>query len=96
MIGLVQLIVFGFLGLTVIYVIVTTYARSTERERLERSFDADHPDLGQDQARATAREGFITAGMIRYRSSLRRKLLWLVYILPMAAILLTIYVVNSQ
>jgi hypothetical protein len=87
MIGLIQLIVFGFLGLTVIYIIVSIYARSTERERLERAFDAE--PLG-------ARDDYIRAGIEAYKRSLRRKLLWLVYILPMAAILLTIYVVNSQ
>lgn len=85
MIGPLKLIGFGFLALTVIYLIVRAYALSVRRERLKRSFDGD-----------ADRDSYIAAGLSQYRRSLGYKLLWLVYILPIAVIILTAYMVNSQ
>lgn len=85
MFGLLKLLGFGFLALTVVYLIVRAYALSVTRERLERSFDG-----GQD------RDAYIAAGLSQYQRSLRYKLLWLVYILPLALIFMTAYLVNSQ
>ncbi len=85
MIGLLELIGFGFLFQTVVYLIVRAYAMSVTRENLERRFDGD-------QDRAT----YIATGLTQYRHSLRFKLLWLFYILPLALIILTAYLVNSQ
>lgn len=87
MIGLLKLIGFGFLGLSVIYLVVRAYALSVTRERLERDFDR-----GQDGDI----DAYIATGLSEYRRSLRYKLLWLVYILPIAVIILTAYLVNSQ
>ena len=39
----IRLIIFGFIGLTVVYFAVTWFARSTRRERLEKKWDAKHP-----------------------------------------------------
>ena len=36
MIGFIRLAVFGFIGLTVLYFLVSIYSRSTRREELER------------------------------------------------------------
>lgn len=88
MIGLIKLIVFGFLGLSVIYLTVRIYAASTERERLERRFDAG--------GIAGERASYIAAGMKEYQHSLRRKLLVLIYVIPSVVIFLTAYLVNHQ
>ena len=85
-IGFLRLAVFGFLALSVIYVLVSIYARSVERERLEKEFDAG----GIEGDRAN----HIAAGMKNYQGGLRRKLLWLVYIVPMSVISGLIYILN--
>ena len=88
MIAIVRLIVFGFLGLSVIYILVSLYSQSVRREKLEKRFDAGGVDGDRDE--------YIKAGMIAYQKGLRRKLIWLVYIIPMAVVALTVYFVNYQ
>lgn len=86
MIGLIRLAVFGFIGLSVIYFLVRIYARSLRREALEKEYDAGGiPGTRQDH---------IDAGLKRYERSLRKRLLWLVYIIPMVLMVVTIYLVN--
>ncbi len=93
MIGLVRLAVFGFVALTVIYLLVSLYSRSVRREKLEKAWDTDPAREG---APADARAAFIDQGMADYRQSLRRRLIVLVYILPIATIAITIYLVDVQ
>lgn len=88
MIGIIRLVVFGFLGLSVIYILVSIYSQSVRREKLEKKFDAGGVDGDRDE--------YIKAGMIAYQHGLRRKLIWLVYVIPMAVIALTVYFVNYQ
>jgi Ca2+/Na+ antiporter len=88
MIGIIRLVVFGFIALSVVYLLVTLYARSVRREALEKEFDAGGID--------GSRDAFIEAGMSDYKQSLRRKLLLLVYVVPMVVVGLTIYFVNYQ
>jgi hypothetical protein len=40
------MMVFGFVVLSVVYVIVAIYARSVERERLEKEWDGDPANQG--------------------------------------------------
>lgn len=81
-----QLIIGGFIGLTVIYWIVLTYSRSVHRETLENAFDAGgKPGL---------REDFVAQGMAAYEHGLRRRLIGLVYVIPVVLILVIAYVVN--
>ena len=86
MIGALRLLVFGFLGLSVIYFIVAIYARSTEKERLEKEWE--------EEVGTGDRDEYVRRGLAEYRHSLRRKLIWLVYILPMLAIAVLLYVIN--
>ena len=90
MIALLRLLVFGFIGLTVVYFLVSIYSRSVRREKLEDRWDADHPEGGDP----VARDAYIEAGMREYETGLRKKLIWLVYIIPMCALVVTIYLVN--
>jgi hypothetical protein len=84
--GWIRLFVFGFVGLTVIYWLVSVYSRSVRRETLEKRFDAG--DVEGD------RDAYIAQGMTKYEKGLRKRLIWLVYIIPMVAMALTIYFVN--
>ncbi|MEY3961139.1 MAG: hypothetical protein ACKO56_09495 [Paracoccaceae bacterium] len=93
MIGLLRAAVLAFVLLTVVYVIVSIYSRSVRREKLEKAWDSDPEKLG---AESSERDAYIRAGMEAYRNSLRRKLIVLVYIIPMAVVLATAYVVNHQ
>ncbi|WP_372841748.1 hypothetical protein [Phaeovulum sp.] len=90
MIGFLRVAFFALIGLTAIYWLVAIYARSTERERLEKHWDKKRPEAAPD------REAYIEAGMAEYEKSLRRKLIWLVYVVPMAVVAVIIYIVNVQ
>lgn len=88
MIAIIRLAVFGFVGLTVIYLLVSIYSRSVRREKLEKKFDAGGIEGDRD--------AYIEAGMDAYRHGLRRRLIWLVYIIPTVAVAVTVYLVNYQ
>ena len=93
MIGLLRAAVLAFVLLSVVYVIVSIYSRSVRREKLEKDWDSDPEKLG---AESSERDTYIKAGLNAYRHSLRRKLIVLVYIIPMAVVLATAYAVNHQ
>ena len=90
MIAFIRLAVFGFIGLSIVYLAVSIYSRSVERERLEKDWDADN-ECGGD---SPARDAYIEAGMKSYEKSLRKKLIWLVYVIPMVAVAVLIYLTN--
>lgn len=86
MIALMRLAVFGFIGLTIMYFLVSIYSRSTRREELEKVWDAAQGPGGRDE--------FIAEGMAAYEKSLRKKLIWLVYIIPTLAVIAAVYLLN--
>ncbi|MDF0600739.1 hypothetical protein P1J78_08355 [Psychromarinibacter sp. C21-152] len=90
MLGLVKLIIFGFVILTVIYVLVWLYSRSVRRERLEDQWDADNPEGGDPQAKET----YVEDGMKDYHASIRPKLILLVYVIPVVLIVAVMIVIN--
>jgi Ca2+/Na+ antiporter len=89
--GFLRLAIFGFIALTLIYVLVSIYSRSVRREKLEKEWDETH--ASGDPAPGD-RDAFIAAGMEAYRNSLRRRLIWLVYIIPTAVVLALLYFLN--
>lgn len=89
-VAFIKLVVFGFAALTVIYWSVSLYARSVHREKLENDFDTANAGT----ADAGARDAFVAKGMQAYQSSLRPKLIGLVYIIPVVAVAVTIYLIN--
>ena len=93
MIGMLRAGVLAFVLLTVVYLLVSVYSRSVRREKLEDAWDTDPAREG---AAKVERDAYIEAGMEAYRHGLRRKLIWLVYIIPMAVVLATVYAVNYQ
>lgn len=84
--ALARLIIVGFIVLTVIYVSLSFYSRSVRRGKLQRKWDED--------IRRGDREAFVSRGLKIYDRSLRRKLLWGVYIVPVVGIVVVIYLVN--
>ena len=85
----VKFVFFGLIGLTIIYLSLSVYAASLRRERLEKTYDAD-PVPGQ------TRDAFVAAGMARYRAGLRPKLLLAVYVVPVVAVGVIVYVMNTN
>ncbi len=93
MIPIIRLALFGIIAMSVVYFLVSVYSRSVRREKLEKEWDGDPAREG---APAGEREAFIEAGMQAYQSGLRRKLIWLVYVIPTVVVLVTVYLVNYQ
>ena len=91
MIGILRILVFAFIGLSVVSVLVSIYSRSVRREKLEKSWDTDPAREG---AAKVARDAYIADGMQAYEKGLRKKLIWLVYVLPAVAMAMIIYFVN--
>jgi Ca2+/Na+ antiporter len=89
-IALFRLAVIGFVLMTVVYVLVSIYSRSVRREKLEKRWDANPPE-GADPA---ARDAYIEKGMAEYHSGLRRKLIWLVYVVPTMVVIGILIVTN--
>jgi len=85
-IGTLRLAVVWFAVLTVVYLLVSLYSRSVRREWLEKHFDAGGVEGDRD--------AYIDAGMVEYRHGLRRRLIVLVYIIPIIAAAVTAYFVN--
>lgn len=90
MIGFLRMAIFGVLGAAVAYWALLIYTRSTTRERLEQDWARAHP--GEDDS--PARDAYIEAGLAGYERSLRRKVLWLVLVLPAVVVGLLVYLVN--
>lgn len=93
MIGMLKALPLAFALLTVVYLLVSIYSRSMRREKLEKEWDTDPAREG---AAESDRSAYIEAGMEAYRHGLRRKLIWLVYIIPMVVVLATVYAINYQ
>ena len=91
--GWLRLAFLMYVGLTIIYFLTSIYSRSVRREKLEKEWDTDPAREGAAMAERTA---FIEAGMQAYDKGLKKRLLWLIYILPTIAFAATIYFVNWQ
>lgn len=89
--ALIRFIVVGLIVLTVIYFSISIYSRSVRREKLEKAWDADHPS-----GDASDREAFIESGMQDYESGFRKRLILLVYVIPIVAVGIILYVTNAN
>lgn len=87
MFGWLRLAIIGLFLLTIIFFCLAWYSRSVRREKLEKQFDqgAEHPG---------PREQFIEDGLKAYEGSLRAKLIWGVYVIPILLVVVTLYITN--
>ena len=76
--GLVRLVIFGFVIMTAAYFLISIYSRSVRREKLEKAWAEKHPDGGD----TAERDAYIERGMAEYHASIRPKLILLVYVIP--------------
>jgi len=86
--GLVRLVVFGFLLLTVVYLSLSWFSRSVRREKLEKAWDEEKPD-------GVSRDDYVARGIKEYNEGLRPKLLLLVYVVPTIFVISTVYLTNN-
>ena len=86
MIGFLRLLFLLLILLSLAYVLISLYARSLARERLERRWEA-RPHAGQ-------REDFIRAGLRLYDKSARRRILRAIWIVPPVTIAVLIWMTN--
>lgn len=82
----IRLAFFMLIGLTIAYFLASVYSRSVRREKLEKHWISR--ELEGD------RDAFIDRGMQAYEKGLKRRLLWLIYILPMIAFNAVFFYVN--
>jgi hypothetical protein len=80
-----------YVMLTIIYFLTAIYSRSVRREKLEKAWDTDPAREGAPMAERTA---FIEGGMKAYETGLKKRLLWLIYVIPTLGFATTIYFVN--
>ena len=86
MVAFARLAVFGFIALTIIYFCLSLYSRSVRKAKLEEWYE--------EAGRPGNREEYIAAGLSEYEGSLRRKLIWGVYVVPVTAVIAIIYFTN--
>lgn len=86
MFALLRLMFIGFIVLTVVYVVVSLWARSACKRALRREWDED--------GMTGDRDAFVDAGLKDYDGSLRRKLILGVYIVPILLIATIVYMTN--
>ncbi len=84
--GWLRLFAMTLILLTVVYFLVSIYSRSVRREKLEKRWLSE--GLEGD------RDAWIEAGMKAYDKGLKKRLLWLIYIVPVVAFWVIIYAVN--
>lgn len=92
MIGLIRLVIFGFIAMTIVYVAVSIYSRSLRREKLEDEWAEEHPEDHESEQR----DAYIEKGMEEYQNGLRRKLILLVYIVPTILVFGLLIATNLQ
>ena len=86
MIAPLRLIFMLLIVLTVIYIVLSLWSRSTRRRKLNDYWD--RKGLTGD------REAFVKRGLNQYDNSIRRKLLLGVYIVPLVVIATLVFVMN--
>lgn len=86
MVAFFKLALFGYIGLTVLYWIMTIYLRSVERERLEKDYD--------DGGVSGDRDAYIRQGLAAFDHGLKRRLVVLVYIVPTVVIIALVVILN--
>lgn len=90
--GFIRLVLFGFLGLSVIYLSISVYSRSVRREKLEDAWVEEN--VGSTDM--DARDAYVAQGITAYNASFRPKLIGLVYIIPTIIVVAIVFVTNMS
>ena len=93
MIVFLEVIAIWFVVTTLVYLAVAIYSRSVRRERLEKEFDATDPQGGDV---AGDRDAYVRDGLAEYQQGLRRRLIGLIYVVPVVFFGIVIYLVNYR
>ncbi len=86
--GILRLGFFAFLVMLVVYFVLSAWSRSVRRGKLAEEWD--------EEGMSGDKEAFIEQGLIDYDGSLRRKLIFGVFVVPYLVIGVLVYVVNFQ
>lgn len=86
--GILRLFVMAFVVMLVVYFILSSWSRSVRRGKLGAEWD--------EEIKEGDRAAFIEEGLEAYDGSLRRKLIFGVFIVPYLVIAVLVYVVNFQ
>lgn len=81
-----ELIVIAFVVMTVFYFLISIYSRSLRREKLENRW--------AEEGAAGDRETYVEEGLRKYDTSIRPKLVLLVYVVPTVVIAVLFYLIN--
>lgn len=90
--GFVRLVLFGFIGLSIVYLSISVYSRSVRREKLEKAWAEEN--AGNDDM--AARDAYVEKGIAAYNNSFRPKLIGLVYIIPTVIVMVIVYTTNTN
>ncbi|CAA9409971.1 MAG: hypothetical protein AVDCRST_MAG15-1531 [uncultured Rubellimicrobium sp.] len=85
--GFIRVVLIFFVLLVALHLVLRLWLRLRERRRLGQEWEAGD--------RLVTREIFVQTGMDDYDRSLRKRLLWLTVVLPMAGLILVLYLVNE-
>jgi len=86
MFALARLMVIGFVALTIVYICLSLYSRSVRKGKLK--------EWWEEEGRPGELDAYIDKGLDEYDSSLRRKLILGVYVIPFTAMCIIIYFTN--
>lgn len=86
MAALVRLMIVGFIVLTVIYVCLSLYSRAVRKGKLRAQWHEGPQDQPLDV--------FVDEGLAEYDTSLRRKLILSVYVIPVILVSVVVYLTN--
>lgn len=81
-----RIVFLGFLILSVVYICLFFYSRSVRRAKLKEWYEESDKSVDIDT--------YVDQGLKKYDSSIRPKLLWGVYIVPILVIITIIYTTN--
>ncbi len=86
MFAMLRLMAIGFVVLTVIYIVLSLWSRSVRRGKLAQWWE--------EEGKPGDLDSYIDRGLEEYDSSLRRKLILGVYIIPFTLMCVVIYLTN--
>ena len=82
-----RLMIMALVALTVVFVSLWFYFRTAKRDKLELEW--------HEKGMPTSKENYVGEAMQEYDGSLKKRLIWGVYVVPSTLIAILIYVTNN-